>query len=180
MTAKRQSNAGFGPNATTRLTARTKKPGAAAKRRAQAERWAYWKPIIARQGDFDYREILDMLRHKLHRTRKHMLEHNIIADAKRVASQMAEVIALLDRVRSDFHEDRLFKPFYRKHHHTLVKHRRATLARSSTAGGARLDPKVRRIQRELQALAARAARLEARDLKRSFDLMAKNIWRWWD
>ena len=60
-----------------------------------------YSPILWRDRDFDYRYILELLKYKLERTRKHITEHQIIQAADEVGAEIAHAEELLRRILKD-------------------------------------------------------------------------------
>ena len=60
-----------------------------------------YTPVLWEDRDFDYFYTLKMLRYKLERTRKHIVGHQIIADADKIGEQIQHAENLIKRLMND-------------------------------------------------------------------------------
>lgn len=143
-----------------------------------------YRKFLKDDYDWDWQYIIRMLRYKLERTRKCILDNDIIADAKKVGREIDEVAKLLKRVEEDRYFEELRRPFFKKYGHPKmisgkpIKGGRAvpvTIAYSKETSRNR-----NQITKESLRLSKLEDQLRRQDLKRAFDLMLKHIWGWWD
>jgi hypothetical protein len=142
-----------------------------------------YTPILKEDQDYDYHFVLKMLRYKLERTRKHILDHGIIMDAKLVGKEIQEVIKLLERVEQDKYQQEFMKPIDKKYGRSkMVFGKPDENGSSSLSFKYKNDTPAKEKARTLASRKAYAAADQARksDLEKAFALMAKNIWKWWD
>ncbi|HLD99946.1 MAG TPA: hypothetical protein VJB59_06790 [Bdellovibrionota bacterium] len=143
-----------------------------------------YRKFLKDDYDWDWHFIIRMLRYKLERTRRCILDNNIIADAKKVGKEIDEVVRLLKRIEDDPYFKEIRKPFYKKYGYPKMVFGKRIKGRNSveaTVVYPRENPRNReQIARESLRLSKLEDELRRKDLKRAFDLMLKNIWGWWD
>lgn len=134
--------------------------------------------------DWDYHYILRLLQFKLARTRKCIVSNNIVTSAKRIGKEIKRVEDLLSRVMDDHYYDEISKEFRKKYGRSrIVKlpHEKGAKSIPITIRYQRETPKnSKEIHRKVRRLHRKAERMKVRDLRKAFDLMNRNIWRWWD
>lgn len=141
-----------------------------------------YTPILKEDRDYDYHFIFKMLRYKLERTRKHILEHDIV-DAKVIGKEIQEVTQLLERVEQDKYLDALIRPIDNKYGRAkMISGKPDENGSSSVTFKYKNDTPAKEKARTKAMLKAYADSDKARqnDLEKAFSLMAKNIWKWWD
>ena len=142
-----------------------------------------YTPILKEDQDYSYHFVLKMLRYKLERTRKHIIDHDIIVDAKLVGKEIQEVIKLLERVEKDKYFQELMKPINKKYGKPKM-----VFGKADKKGTSSLTFKYKNDTPAKEKVRNKASRKafedadKARqgDLEKAFALMAKNIWKWWD
>jgi hypothetical protein len=164
---------------------KAKKARAARERR----RFADWMAFLKEKdpGDFSYECILEVLAYKLRRTREHIVEHDIIMGAEKIGREIKQVEDLIARVINEHgYYERIVVPVdkglqekYGRIIRTSKKLPNGNVMTSSRHKNA--TPKDEAdASRSMRAAFRRADRARERDLRRAFDLMAKNIFSWWD
>ncbi|MGK5089925.1 hypothetical protein WDW86_20430 [Bdellovibrionota bacterium FG-2] len=142
-----------------------------------------YRDFLKHDADWDWQYIIRLLRFKLERTRKCILDNNIIGDAPKVGKEIREVVNLLKRIEDDRYFEELHRPFFKKYGKPKMI--------SGKPDARSLIPMIikypketprnrkQRIRESLQ-LSKEEDHLRRQDLKKAFRLMEKNIWNWWD
>jgi hypothetical protein len=60
-----------------------------------------WAWFLRNDNDYDYGHVLRVMQYKLQRLRKHIVEHNIIADAEQVAAEIKVAEDMIARLLAD-------------------------------------------------------------------------------
>lgn len=142
-----------------------------------------YRRFLKGDEDYDWHFIIRMLRFKLERTRKHIVEHNFIQAAPRVGKEIQQVVDLLERIEDNKYFEELHKPFWKKYGKPKMKFgkpddrgsRNVTVTYPKETAANRTQ-----IHRESLRISKMEHKLRARDLERAFKLMQKHIWGWWD
>lgn len=141
-------------------------------RRMDENRAKEWNSFLANDNDSDYGDILEVLRFKLERVRAHIDTQKLVKDAARISKEMKKVISLLDKVIADEYEERRTQRLFRKHG---IKRKFGVNAKGVIQTGIPEE-----ISREWMSEMDAAFDERKADLKLAFDLMAENIWTWWE
>ncbi len=143
-----------------------------------------YKKVLKDDYDWDWIFILRLLQYKLERTRKCILENNIIVEAPKVARQIREVEVLLKRVDQDCYFEEISKDFRKRYGRLRMKFKKAKPGEKYTTLDLKYAKETPRnaakIHAEGSRLYRRAHKMQRNDLKKAFDLIFKNIWGWWD
>lgn len=139
--------------------------------------------FLKHDADYDGHFIVRLLRFKLERTRKCILDNNIIEDAAKVGREIQAVVTLLKRVEEDRYFEELHKPFFKKYGNprmiTGKPDGRGTVP--VTVRYYKETPRNRKQRiRESLRLAKKEEQMRREDLKKALRLIEKNIWNWWD
>lgn len=144
------------------------------------KRIAEWVKFLKDDGDYDAGYALSILRYKFKRVREHIVEHNIVADAKKIEREIKVVEELLNRVINDEYDDKYHKVFEKKYGKSEWKRypeTKNTVRVEILYGG---KPMTEKMGNEMRKNHTKAWNEKQADLKKAFDLMLKNIWNWWD
>lgn len=146
-----------------------------------------WEKILKSDEDYDYYFILRILQYKLSRTRRCILENNIIADSKKVGREIREVEKLLEKVLKDKYDDDALKPLIAKYGPRRLRFKSIPIpgknlseCKVSSAWDKLPTAQKNRAHRELRSAWQKANTRRLNDLRKAFDLIHKNIWGWWD
>jgi hypothetical protein len=154
------------------------------KRRDLDAKVAEYRKFLKDDFDWDYEYILRLLIYKLSRTRRCIVENEIVASNERIGRQIQAVEKLLQKVVNDQYSEEISRDFHKKYGKLKMKSGKASAGSRSvpvTFYYQRENDKNRRqIHRERRSLDRQAVRMKERDLARAFALIQKNIWRWWD
>jgi Zn-finger nucleic acid-binding protein len=125
----------------------------------ERQRLAEWAKFLKDDGDFDYSCILSVLSYKLKRTREHIIEHDIVADAAKIGEQILVVEEMINKVIDD-------NAYYEKI--VVPRYKNASPSEDRAA------------RRQITAAFKRSHVAREGDLRMALSLMAENIWGWWD
>jgi hypothetical protein len=142
-----------------------------------------WQSFLKDDRDYDWMFIIRVLRYKLERTQKHIVEHDICVDAPKIGKQFQAVVDLLKRIEADPYHDEVYGPFYKKWGKSKLVFGPKTdrNMRPVTIQYANETPANRpQLEQEFVALMGQDHKLRERDLRQAFRLMQKHIWGWWD
>jgi hypothetical protein len=143
-----------------------------------------YKEFLKDDHDWDWAFIIRLLSFKLQRTRKCILENDIIKGSKKVAREIKEVEILLNRVTEDNYFHEITKDFHKKHGKLKTIYKKSEYGPgwfSSISKFTKETPQnSKRLHAQYARLWTKASKMQQDDLKRAFDLMNKNIWNWWD
>jgi hypothetical protein len=168
---------------------RAKKEGMSRKRRAEwKQAVSEWAEFLREDYDWDYDFILRTLKYKLGRTRKKILENDIVVSAKQIAMEILEVEKLIGRVMDhDYHEEH-FKAYHKKYGRPKMVRIPPTPEEKekNPEFGCRVEflyrgkPATAAMNKESMALFHKAEEARVADLRKAFSLMAERIFGWWD
>ena len=142
-----------------------------------------YRHFLKHDEDYDWQFIVRMLRYKLERTRKCILDNKIIEDAPKVGREIREVVDLLKRVEEDRYFEELHRPFWKKYGKpTMISGKDDGRGLAPvTIKYPKETPRNRKQRiRESIRIDREERRLREEDLKKAFRLMEKNLWNWWD
>jgi len=143
-----------------------------------------YKEFLKNDHDWDWAYIIRLLRYKLERTRKCILENDIIKGSKKVAREIQVVENLLDRVAEDNYFHEITKDFHKKHGKLKSIYKKSEYGPNWLTSISKFTKETPQNRKRLHAQYARlwtkASKMQQDDLKKAFDLMNKNIWNWWD
>lgn len=135
-------------------------------------------------ADFDWTYILLLLRYKLQRTRRCLLNGHLEGAEKR-AAEIQEVMDLLWKVTEHDYSGEALAAFYKKHGKPkpkLIPHikgaSRVELIYKN--GKPATADSLAAMSKEEHRLRQKAARSQIADLQKAFRIMLENIWGWWD
>lgn len=131
-----------------------------------------WSAFLKDDSDFDYDDILKVLRYKLERVRIHIRTHDLVMDAGKISSEIKAVIRLLDRVIKDDYEMIRVNAFLKKHGLKM----KCSIGKDGKFESGIPDELSNEFLSETDA--AFIERKE--DLRKAFELMVENMWSWWD
>lgn len=145
-----------------------------------------WTKFLREDRDWDYAYIIEVIRYKLERTRKCIVENNIASDCKKIGKEIKEVEDLLKKVTDDNYEEILLKPYYKKY--GKFKFGRGPLIDDKnvkryplTITQSKVTPKNQELAwSEFKEITEKAFECRKTDLRKAFELMAERIWNWWD
>ncbi len=168
-----------------------KKLGAAPSAAAQRRRLREWVDFLRDDADWDFDYILSVLAYKLKRTRERIAGKRIIKDWRKVAGEIGKVEALLKRVLDDEYHEEVFRDYYRKYGHPKMKWTdldpeecKKSGARPGQLVGMEVlykgKPSTPEMDKEFLGLSDKEFEAKKADLRKAFDLMAENIWGWWE
>jgi hypothetical protein len=156
------------------------------KKESFAKKMAEYRRILKNDFDWDYEFILELLRHKLTRTRKCIASSKTSSAVRvqRIGRQIQRVEDLLNRFLENPYHAEVFKNFHKKYGKlkmVTLPHKKGTLGIPITMRYQKETPQnSRAIHREATRLYKKADRMRNGDLKKAFDLMSKNMQGWWD
>ena len=131
-----------------------------------------WTAFLKDDGDFDYVDILKVLRYKLERVRVHIRTHDMVMDAGKISSEIKSVLKLLDRVIKDDYETIHVNAFLKKH---------GLKMKCGVDKDGKFDSGIPDELSSEFLSATDAAFMERKeDLKKAFELLSENMWSWWD
>ncbi|MDO8519837.1 MAG: hypothetical protein Q7T11_06710 [Deltaproteobacteria bacterium] len=143
-----------------------------------------YRQVLKDDYDWDYAYILKLLCYKLARTRKCILKNNIVSSSKLIGRQIQTIHDLLIRVMEDDYDEEVSKEFYKKYGRVRMIFQKAEKGAKAIPVIFRYAKETRQkshlIRKERRKLFRKADRMRARDLKRAFHLMPKQILSWWD
>ena len=143
-----------------------------------------YKEFLKNDHDWDWAYVIRLLRYKLERTRKCILENNIIKGSKKVAREIREVEILLDRVAEDNYFHEITKDFRKKHGKLKTIYEKSEYGPNWLTSKSKFNKETpqnsKRLHVQYARLWTKASKMQQDDLKKAFDLMNKNIWNWWD
>lgn len=144
-----------------------------------------WKKVLKDDWDSEPEDILIVLKYKLERTRKQLVQNDLTATTKKMERQILAVEKLLDAViKNDYLEK--FSKTHRE------KYGRVKMKTKPVEGADYLveavfyypKAKTKRQQdaahRQMNKIHKRADKAREDDLKKAFDLLRRDIWGWWD
>ena len=142
-----------------------------------------YRRFLKDDSDHDWISIISMLRYKLERTRTHISENNRFPKTKQVVNEITTVVKILKRIEADRYMHELRQPFYKKNCKPSM-----TFGNLDEHAGVschivyqkETSPKERQIIWETLSLGKEELRLRQADLEKAFELILKNIWKWWD
>jgi competence CoiA-like predicted nuclease len=133
--------------------------------------------------EWDYIYIVDLLRFKLKMTRKLFEKegHSVAETNNEIINQILEVEQLLQKVI----DDKYYEPFQKE---IETRYGKSKLKFGKMKNGLREltvkwdlpEEKRNEAITEQLRLGELATQMQKDDLKKAFDLMAENIWNWWD
>jgi len=153
----------------------TKGPGPVARAKLsqmEKDKAKEWTALVSDQDDGDYAEVLDVLRFKLERVRAHIATRKLVKDSSRISKEIRKVTFLLGKVIADEYEERRSRRFFAKHG---IQRKLGVDSKGVIRTGVPDD-----LREEFMAEMDAAFDERKSDLKRAFDMMADDIWRWWE
>ncbi|SRR5579862_2186341 len=154
------------------------------KRQIFSQKMKDYREFLVEDYDFDWVYILKLLIFKLSRTRKHIVGHSIITDAKKVGNQIKQVEDLLDRVVKNKYYEVISKDHKKKYGEINL-----LCGKDESKNSGTIDfsyPKVKtekdndKAIKESEYLFIKAYKMQREDLKKALDLMYENLFGWWD
>lgn len=143
--------------------------------------------ILWDDRDFDSTYLLKLMLFKLQRLRKHITKHNILRDTHKISKQILVVETLLTNLIQDDYVQELYEAHRQKWGEAVAYYKpvedttydgmhevRMTTRKVSTEGE-RLQER-----KELVTISRQAERAHRRDLKRLFQLIHRDLEKWWD
>lgn len=158
---------------------------------AQRKRLREWVKFLKEDRDFDWAYILRVLKYKLERTRKFIVEKGNTEkkQAKATGRGIKEVETLIERVLEHDYQEDAFRDFYRHYGRPKMITIPATKeeqAKNPHLGG-RLEflyrngkPATDAMRKESRRLYKVASKAQVDDLKKAFALIVDRIFGWWD
>lgn len=151
----------------------------------RVKRFIAWFPVIWDDNDFDYASVLYVMRFKLDRLADHLVEHDLIVNNKKYASQIKEVTNLIGRQLDDvytslmnaeceekFGKLRWYSEFFPDENR---KCSRVLFMRD----GQNWD-NYAAVEKEERKIYKKWDRVKLREWQRIWKLLDKNMQRWWD
>lgn len=140
--------------------------------------------FLKKNPDWDYSAILDLLRFKLKMVRTCIKTNKIIVRKQiaQISLQIKEVEALIQRVMDDQYYSELMVEYEKKYGKVKYTFVKIEGSKSKLLEIKYLVPdelKEEAKEAHYQTI-LRSTELQKADLKKAFDLMAENIWNWWD
>lgn len=126
-------------------------------------------------GDFDYGYILKILKYKLKRTREHIVNHDIIVDAKSVGEEIAQVESIIDRLYENNYCDKEYEEHNKYWGDINYSGDDIFLSKKAVKEGRQKEERD-----AIMKIHDKATELEEKDWNDLFDLMKKNMRNWWD
>lgn len=142
-----------------------------------------WAEVLKEDWDSEPDDILIVLKYKLSRTRKQLVKNDLTATTKRMEREILAVERLLDRVIKDDYLSECLKPVKAKYGDMKMEFGKKDTGVPNTVSCDFVWPKAKSQKRARLAFrraGEKADRMKETDLKRAFELLAKNMWGWWD
>ena len=151
----------------------------------EKKRLKKYEDFMKDNHDWDFYYIIDLLRFKIKMTRKHILQNDIIEEETlaQIILKMTETEVLLERVISDEHQinlDNEFKEKFGGNIHSIMKVKKDNTVKIKFDYSEIPEDKLEEAKEEYTVLREKELELKKNDLKEAFDIMAENIWDWWD
>jgi hypothetical protein len=141
--------------------------------------------VLWNDGDWDHIHILILLKYKLSRTRKHIVEHSFIQQAEEVGKEIQDVEDIINRLLTNKYYSEGFDAHEIKWGETKMytapsKDYPGCHTIEITTEKAKKEGKVEEEREDFKKLIEETDILEEQDWNLLFDLMKQNMRGWWD